>query len=800
MWKNSIAYFSILLFCFGVSQAQIQGVVSDSASQAPLHKVELLVIESGLNTFTSKKGTFTLVAKPTENIIVFKEGFRSLTISAKQLAENPSITLSAIQVSIDEILITENSEAEFGMMHMKQVEGTSIYAAKKTEVILPSALPGNKAVNQARQTFGKVPGLNIWESDGGGLQLGIGARGLSPDRTSNFNVRQNGYDIAADALGYPESYYTPPTEAIERIELVRGAASLQYGTQFGGVLNFKMNRGPKDKPFSFQVRETLGSFGLWNSFVSLGGQNKDWNYYGFYQRKQGNGWRANSGFESNTVFVGNEYKLSEKWTMRFDFTHMDYLAQQPGGLTDQAFYDDPQQSVRSRNWFQVKWNVAALTADYSHSNTLRFNTKFFGLMASREALGNLDRIDRVDITDKNRTLIRGAYQNYGNETRMLKTYDFLENTSNLLVGVRLYKGNTISQQGDADNTAEPNFEFLNPNDLEGSDYNFPSTNVSLFTENVFRFTERLSVTPGLRYEYIHTGAEGWYKQVVRNLAGDVIVSKTNEESRDLYRSFVLGGLGVGYKFAGSELYANASQNYRAITFNDIRIDNPNFIVDPEISDETGANIDLGWRGGKPKVYRFDLSAYYLAYNNRIGFLTVVDSVTFIEKRLKTNIGDSKTFGIEAYVEYNVLAWVDSSQAALNAFVNLSLTHAKYTQSDDALVEGKSVELVPPVTLRTGLSYCRNNIKAVWQLNYIADQYTDAYNTETPSPNAVTGVIPSYLIQDLSVSYTWKKWCVESGVNNLFNAAYFTRRATGYPGPGVIPADARNFYFTLGFTY
>ena len=83
------------------------------------------------------------------------------------------------------------------------------------------------------------------------FQLGIGGRGLSPNRNSNFNTRQNGYDISADALGYPESYYTPPAESIERIEVVRGAASLQFGTQFGGMLNFRFKKGPQDKNLNY---------------------------------------------------------------------------------------------------------------------------------------------------------------------------------------------------------------------------------------------------------------------------------------------------------------------------------------------------------------------------------------------------------------------------------------------------------------------------------------------------------------------------------------------------------------------
>lgn len=145
---------------------------------------------------------------------------------------------------------------------LRGVENFGIYSSKKTEVVSLSNLTANVSTNNPRQIYGRVTGLNIWESDGAGLQLGIGGRGLSPNRTANFNTRQNGYDISADALGYPESYYTPPAEALDRIEIVRGAASLQYGTQFGGLLNFRFKRGPKDKKIELTSRQTGGSWGF----------------------------------------------------------------------------------------------------------------------------------------------------------------------------------------------------------------------------------------------------------------------------------------------------------------------------------------------------------------------------------------------------------------------------------------------------------------------------------------------------------------------------------------------------------
>jgi Fe(3+) dicitrate transport protein len=38
----------------------------------------------------------------------------------------------------------------------------------------------------------------------------------------------------------------PPTEALEEIQVIRGAASLQYGTQFGGLVNFKIKSPTKN--------------------------------------------------------------------------------------------------------------------------------------------------------------------------------------------------------------------------------------------------------------------------------------------------------------------------------------------------------------------------------------------------------------------------------------------------------------------------------------------------------------------------------------------------------------------------
>ena len=88
-----------------------------------------------------------------------------------------------------------------------------------------------------------------------------------------------------------------------------------------------------------------------------------------------------------------------------------------------------------------------------------------------------------------------------------------------------------------------------------------------------------------------------------------------------------------------------------------------------------------------------------------------------------------------------------------------------------------------------------------QVSYVGDSFSDANNTLAPSLNGTIGLIPAYTVSDLTFSYTFKKGIAcKSGINNLFDVNYFTRRAGGYPGPGALPADARSFFITMSATF
>jgi Fe(3+) dicitrate transport protein len=742
-----------------------------------------------------KPGNYTLVV----TAVGFKSVNRQLKIT-RNLTEN--ITLDQSVQQLEGVNVRDQKESTFGVTRLKAVEGTTINAGKKSEVIVMDDVVGNKASNNTRQIYSKVAGINIWENDGAGIQLGIGGRGLNPNRVTNFNTRQNGYDISADALGYPESYYSPPAELTDRIEILRGASSLQYGTQFGGLINFKLKEGPTDKPFEITSRETAGSWGFFNTTNSIGGTVKKVQYYAFFQHKQGDGWRPNSDFNVNTAYANITYKATDKLSLTFQYTFMDYLAHQPGGLTDDEFNTDPRQSIRTRNWFKVNWNLGAFILDYKINDNLKFNSRFFGLSAGRDAVGFLDYITRTD-AGSDRNLYKDKYTNYGNESRLLYTYKINNNPQNLLVGFRYYRGHTHREQGFGNNgsTGTPSdFNYGNSAaDINRySSYIFPNYNLAFFAENIFRVNSKFSIIPGIRFEDIITKADGSYISINTDGAGNVIFRQPSEDHKNSSRQFVIGGVGLSYfQNEALQFYGNISQNYRAINFSDLNSNIKGLQVDPNLKDETGYSADIGVRGNISSVFNYDVSLFMIHYNNRIGTRDTVDA-NFNDLRYRTNISRSQSMGLESFAELELLHFINGGthNTKVSVFTNLALINARYTDPNRKEFYKKKVELAPDVIFKTGLSYEYKRISASYQVSYTSDQFSDATNA-LHTDNAINGLIPAYTVMDLSAKYRLSKmFSLEGSVNNLADKRYFTRRADSYPGPGIIPADARSFFLTL----
>ena len=114
------------------------------------------------------------------------------------------------------------------------------------------------------------------------------------------------------------------------------------------------------------------------------------------------------------------------------------------------------------------------------------------------------------------------------------------------------------------------------------------------------------------------------------------------------------------------------------------------------------------------------------------------------------------------------------------------------------MENKRVENAPRYIHNFGLSWGNTNFSTTLQYRMSGKIFTDANNTVAPSSNGVTGLLEQYQVMDFSSEYKFlKHYNVRAGMNNLLDKNYATRRAGGYPGPGILPGEGRTFYISIG---
>ena len=680
-----------------------------------------------------------------------------------------------------------------GMGHMSEVHDGVIYSGKKNEVLILDSIDANTAQNNPRQVLGRIPGSNYSETEGSGFPAnGVGFRGLNPTQSIETNTRQNGYNIAADLYGYPESYYLPPLEAVERIEITRGAASLQFGPQFGGVINYIIKNGSKTKSFEVTTQQTAGSYGLFNSFTSIGGTYKKWNYFTYAQYKGLSGWRPNSQLKQVTGFAKVEYNASEKFKVGLEYSILRNTIQMSGGLDDDEFNQNSQQSVRARNWLNSPWNVLALTAQYKLAENTTLTLKSVLNMSQRNLVwrnedGGIqtpDSISSVTNTYVKREVQRESFRSLTNELRLLSNYKIAGITQTFAGGIRYFSG-YMKRQGGGPGSTGSDFDLNLYGGTYQYDLDFTTTNLAAFFENTFRLGNRLSITSGFRYEFINSTANGYITD-----ASSIVTT-----SRSKNRYIPLAGCGLQFKTTSTtNIYANCSQSYRPTDYSNQTPIGVSSKIDPNLKDASGYNADIGWRGTVKNFLNFDIGAFYLAYNNRIGIELLTDA-NGNPYTYRTNVANSVHQGFETYVEVNLVKmFTDNSKiGAVSFFNSFAYINAKYVNGQFA---GNWVEFAPNTINRFGITYAIKHFSTTFLISNTSKSFADANNT-VYSADATVGVIPAYQVMDWSASIKIKNYNIKFGVNNLADKRYFTLRTDEYPGPGITPSIARSFYIGFG---
>jgi len=673
-------------------------------------------------------------------------------------------------------------------------QGTYIFSGKKTEVISLANTAADITNKTGRQVFAKIPGVFVYDMDGSGNQINIAARGLDPHRGWEFNIRKDGVLTNSDMYGYPASHYSMPLESIDRIELVRGTGSLQYGAQFGGMLNYVSKQGDTSRPIGFESISTVGSFNLLSTYNAIGGKLGKFRYYAYVQKKSRDGYRKSEHTESEAESVMLSYEPDKRFSIRLEWSRSKYVYQVPGPLTDSMFYADPRQATRSRNYFSPDINVPSVILNWQLAAKTKLQVTTSAVLGKRNSVlidktANIaDTIVAATLQYNNRQVDIDRFNSYTTELRLLQLYRTGKQTSSFAAGVQ-YMNNDLHRTQLGKGTTGSDYDLTLVDPVWGRDMHFKTKNIALFAENKFQLLNNLSVDFGARVEMGKT-----------DMSGKIVYYPDNQVPVSIEHHFPLLGVNISYKPGKyAELYGGWSQSYRPMLFKDLIPASVYEKIDPAIKDSKGYNAEFGIRGSR-KFLRWDINGFLLQYDNRFGTLAQTDNAgNFYTYR--TNIGNSFTKGAEIFIQGD---WMPGKKINLSIFTSTAFVHARYTKAivksgnANINIQGNKVESAPDLITRNGVTLRVHKISFSALYSYTAETFADALNTmQPPKATGAVGLVPSYGLLDMNVAFRFSKNLeLKMTINNCTNKQYFTKRPLFYPGPGVWSSDGRNVSITL----
>lgn len=266
-------------FSYAVENGTVQGKVMDKKSKTPLPGITITVEGKDAIGFTDEKGNYSLeLPEGTYNLRADLMGYK--TAEAKKVVvvsgetNNINFTMEEMQVlTSDEVVVTgermtipiSRATASVEMVSQKKMELTA--GADDAGVILKN-----------------TPGVQMESIGGAGSKKIIKIRGQgSPINNNRVLLLIDGVPNQSPRVGTAE-LSDIPVESIERIEVLKGAASAMYGgAAQAGVINVITKRGNKDPVFSFDSSIS--------TYQHRANANQDWtHYYSVYHSWGGSWW------------------------------------------------------------------------------------------------------------------------------------------------------------------------------------------------------------------------------------------------------------------------------------------------------------------------------------------------------------------------------------------------------------------------------------------------------------------------------------------------------------------------------
>jgi Fe(3+) dicitrate transport protein len=702
-------------------------------------------------------------------------------------SSNVELTLQAASLA-EAVVVTSSSIA--GIPEVVERIPGSVEVVEREMLELSRVFTSSEALR-------KVSGVNVRDEEGFGLRPNIGIRGLNPTRSTKVLLLEDGIPLTYAPYGDNASYYHPPIDRFESIEVLKGSGQILYGPQtIGGVVNY-ITRTPPEKT-SGSLTLVGGNRDYFNGHANFGGTFRGTGLLFDLTRKQGEGARdqhrtglSDFNFKSVTA-LGARQALTGKFNFYRERSQVSY-----SGLTEAEYAADPRSNPFFNDHFYGDRFGASATHAVVFNANATLNTTLYGSYFRRhwwrQSSNSAQRPNRLNVDPDCRSFA-DLNTTCGNEGRLRAYYFFgVEphlNVRHRLFGVRSETDFGVRAHYETQERLQKNGDLPNSRDgVLAEDNERRNQAYSGFVQNRFLF-EKFTVTPGVRIEHIEFQRTNRLANAGRGVSGRTALTQ------------VIPGIGVSYQPAAQlTVFAGVHRGFAPPRTEDI-INNAtggSIELDPELS----WNYELGFRAAPRRGLRFEATLFRMDYENQI-----------VPASLAGGVGSALTNGgstVHQGAEFT--GRVDSGtlfNSRHNFYLRVAYTFlptAKFTGArfsniagfTNVSVTGNRLPYAPENLLNANFGYSHSvGVDALLEGVYVGRQFGDDLNLlASPRNDGQLGSLPGYAVWNATVNYHVEQLSSTFFVTakNLLDRTYIVDRSRG-----ILPSSPRLVQAGLKFRF
>ena len=649
-----------------------------------------------------------------------------------------------------------------------EVEDVQLFSGSRS--ILTSDVLEKTAATSIDSALQQIPGVKILDETGTGVLPNISIRGVTSSRSGHAQFLLDGIPLALAPYSHNGQSLFPATlEMIDRIDVVRGGSAVQYGpNNVSGVINLISKPISKEWSTSFNEKITFfkDSNTLFDTSFSTGGAvNEDLDVRFSANVLSGESFRDHSDTDVQNWMLQTQWQISDDKSLATTVQYYKADTELPGALNPAAFEEDSSQSLRTNDEFDADTIRLSSTynqtfdkigiADYAEFDLITFASK-----SSREfSFEN----DANTLTPP--TLFHTAprdFEIFGIEPRATAFIDG-DITQDWIVGTR-YVHEDIDQSLNRffyDGVTDPRL-IRNRKVTTNAQAYYVSNKLGFFDE-------RLTVTPGLRYEDVRLS----YNEVVSG-------AKQNQHIKE-----VLPSLTLGYSLSDQwYTFANVQKSLRTPQVSHLTSTTQIDPIDPEVS----WNYEIGARYTPSENSNLSFTAYQIDNKDKIESNS---SGTQFE-----NIGKTRSKGIEIAGQFTPKSVPKLTLRAAYNYLD--------TEQLEGIYKGNELQDASKHQVSVSASYDYNNIDLGISAYYYSKSFSDSANTVEEDVTGEVGEVPAYTVVNLTAATELYKKGTQSltarvALNNAFDEEYYFR-GLDVSAIGRIAAPGRSVSLSVGYKF